>query len=700
MYLTKEARIARLRSGAVSPTICYDQFRLRFWETYLSRKELPLEERYTLAYAAAMAAEQPVIDEGELIVGKASTPFSPQEQQRWEALKPAISELCPHVGQDSHMSIDYEALLHRGISGVLEELDRKMQADLTPQQQAFYQSCVGALHAVLEFSDRYARLAENLAEETANPERKAELARIAQICRTVPRFPASNFYEAIQSAHFVTFCLSYDPMRWSSTQQFQLGRPDQYLYPYYQQDRANGTLDDEFAQTLLDCLGIQINCRVPNGLSCGYMLGGRNSAGEAVYNELTALCMEVIPEIRLVYPSVGLCVTPELPRHCLRRACEILSTGASHPAIFNDDVISAGLRLYGVPEAESHQYIHSTCVEITPIASSNVWVASPYHNLTGILLTVLEQSHTSMEDLVQAYFSELEMQIAARYEEQRHYRGIRQRCSRNPLLSCFVNDCLERGMDLEQGGARYSWIMPSFVGMANLIDSLTVIDRLIYREKKYTMAELRRMLHANYEGYEMQRLEFLNRVSKYGNDQEESDRWSLILTEQITKICNKLTAQFPECKLIPSVFCWVMHAELGAETGATPDGRKAGFPFGDGSGAAQGREAHGPTASLLSSTKWDHRPFIGGVAVNLKLSKKLFRPESVEKLLAMVQTYLERGGFELQINVVDRETLLKARENPQDYRDLIVRIGGYSDYYVKLSPRMQEEILLRTEHEI
>jgi len=173
-----------------------------------------------------------------------------------------------------------------------------------------------------------------------------------------------------------------------------------------------------------------------------------------------------------------------------------------------------------------------------------------------------------------------------------------------------------------------------------------------------------------------------------------------VLTGHIVEECKKYTPVFQNGRLIPSVFCWVMHSVLGAETKATPDGRLAGFPLGDGSGAAQGREKNGPTASVLSSTKWEHRDFIGGVAVNLKFAKKVFTQESCEKMMALIRTYMQFGGFELQINVVDQETLLDAREHPQQYRDLVVRIGGYSDYFVTLSEKMQEEVLMRTMHEL
>ena len=242
--------------------------------------------------------------------------------------------------------------------------------------------------------------------------------------------------------------------------------------------------------------------------------------------------------------------------------------------------------------------------------------------------------------------------------------------------------------------------MPSFVGMANLVDSVYAVNEMVFRQKKLTLPQLKQALDANFEGYEPLRLELLNALPKYGNDNDDIDQYFGLFTEHIIAECKKYTPVLPNAKLIPSVFCWIMHERLGTATGASADGRLAGFPLGDGSGPAQGREHHGPTASILSSTCWNHEKFIGGIAVNLKFSKKLFTGASLEKLLTLVKTYMRRGGFELQINVVDREKLLAAQKNPDAYRDLVVRIGGYSDYFTNLSPQMQAEVLLRTEHEL
>jgi formate C-acetyltransferase len=271
--------------------------------------------------------------------------------------------------------------------------------------------------------------------------------------------------------------------------------------------------------------------------------------------------MNVVEDNRLVYPAVGLCYVPDMPDHYLKRACEILAQGCSHPAIFNDDVIAKGLQLYGVPEQDSRRYIHSTCVEVTPEAASNVWVASPYINLVAPLLQTMEEDHETMASFLDAVFVRLDKAIKDGFEDQNESRKWRAERSINPLLSCVVNDCLERGVDIERGGARYNWIMPSFVGMANLADCLNTIDEMVFKQRKYTMTQLRQMTDANFEGYEAQRLELLNKVEKYGNDDDAADCWCNVITDHIVKECGRYTPVLPDARLVPSVFCWVMHEQ-------------------------------------------------------------------------------------------------------------------------------------------
>ncbi len=694
-------RIQKLRELAFAEGVFSDRFFYLFYKEYHRLRDLEETERYAQAFYYAFENMTPSISDEELIVGKRDVPFSEQEWIEWQEVYNPIAQerrIRAGQGQDSHMAVDYDLILSKGLNGIIRDIDKYLST-CEEEKKPFYRCCKICLQAVIKHSENYADFASKLSEKTDDPLRKAELIQIEKICRKVPAEPAETFYEAVQAVHFITYCLSLNPIRlWA--QQFQLGHPDRYLWPYYEKDIANQTITRGFAQLLLDCLGIQINLRVPRGLSSGYMVGGRDADRNIVSNELTDMCMQVIDDIRLVYPAVGLCVTDGMDEKHLKKACAILSNGRSHPAIFNDDVITKGLQHYGVPEKESHSYIHSTCVEITPEAASNVWVASPYTNVAQILLDVMDREYGSLEELIRAYHSRLDGIIEENFERLRDWRIHRAENSLNPLLSCFVKDCLKRGLDIEQGGAIYNWIMPSFVGMANLVDSVYAIKKLVFEEKRLTLQAFKSVLERDYEGNEPLRQYILNRIPKYGNDNDDVDRYFSLFADHIVSECKKYESVFTNGALIPSVFCFIRHETFGRETIATPDGRVAGFPLGDGSGPCQGREMNGPTASVLSSTKWDHSKFIGGVAVNMRFSKAALGPRSVDTMASVIKTYLQRGGFEMQINVVDNETLKNAQKDPEAYRDLVVRIGGYSDYFVNLTAEMQAEVIMRTIHNV
>ncbi|MBR6763773.1 MAG: pyruvate formate lyase family protein, partial [Clostridia bacterium] len=517
-------RIAYLREKTFTKNREKRPFYYHFYKHYLGEAD-GCVGHYGKAFYHAMSAMAPIIDKGELVVGQYAEAMTPSENAEWEARIHDIALEQARIaggGQDSHMAIDYEKLLSKGIRGILDEIAGYM-ATCPEEKLAFYEHVCLCLEGVLVHAGHYADLAEDMAAEESDPVRKAELIRIGATCRRVPEFPAESFYEAVQSVHFVTYCISLNPFR-PHIQQFQLGHPDRYLLPYYQADLAKGAIIREEAQLLLDLLSIQMNLRVPNGLSSGYMVGGRDRNGKVVANDLTGMLMQVIDDIRLVYPSVGLCVTGDTPRNYLDQAVEILSHGRSHPAIFNDDIITKGLVSYGIPEAEAHDYIHSTCVEITPCGASNVWVASPYTNMPGILLEEMSREYPTFDALVEAVLSNLDARIRRNFENENALRAVRAKNSMNPLLSAFVKDCLAKGLDIEAGGARYNWIMPSFVGMANLVDALYALRELVFETREFTMAQMKAVVEANFEGNELLRQRILHKIPKYGNDNDDIDR--------------------------------------------------------------------------------------------------------------------------------------------------------------------------------
>jgi pyruvate-formate lyase len=680
--------------------------------------------RHAQETAAILAGLKPAIDDDELIVGKYDlSPVTAQEEEELEFYKTKVQPARPVIlGMKSHMAIDFDKLLRLGVSGIKRQIERyRYKLDLAQPdalaKDAFYRACLITLDALLICARNYAEEAAKQAEAKVDPSRKSELLEIARILRRVPEYPTCSFYEAIQSVHFVTFCLGAG----TRTTLFQYGRPDRYLLPLYLKDLAEGKIKEDLAHELIDCLGIMLTEYTPPSLAVGWMVGGRDASGSDICNDLTKLFLESIGHIHLSYPSVGLCWTTDTPPAIMELAGKLLAQGLSHPALFNDDVISAGLAQVGLPPAEACLYQNSTCVEITPVASSNVYVASPYINLLQILHDILgipqwaapahgknptqfgaEESVKFPEDfeqLVTAYRRALESAVREAVIDQNTQQATRYYQGGQPLLSCFVNDCLVRGVDIDQGGARYNWIEPSFVGLANLVDSLETIKKVVFEEKILSLEDLVRVLVEDYEGNESLRLMLLNRVPKYGNDDDLTDSMAVQVTDWVQDEV-KHYKSFLGGEIISGFFTWIMHEQLGRVTAASADGRHAGFPLSAGAGAAQGCEKQGPTAAVLSATKWQHTSHLGGIAVNLKFNRPRNDDEFEQRLLDVVTTYLLRGGFEVQVNVVDRATLESAQESPEQYRDLVVRIGGYSDYFVRLSPEMQAEIIQRSEHSL
>lgn len=655
----------------------------------------------------------PIIDPGELIVGKYHprelTAEEKEELGNWN--KYAAGAVPYAGGQRSHMAIDYDKLLRLGIRGVREEIENyrsRLNLDNSEhlEKDAFYRSCLTALDGVISFSNRYADHAEAMSGEETDEARRMELQEIARICRKVPEKPADTFWEAVQSVHFMTFCLCAGQLM----SLFQLGRPDRYLWPLYKRDIADGRITRDKAQEMLDCLCILLNEYTPRALAVGFMIGGMDEYGNDMSNDLTRMFLDTVSHTRLSYPGIGLCWHQDMPYDLLDKSAELLAQGFTHPAIFNDEIITRGMMDAGLPPAEACLYIHSTCVELTPIASSNVKVASPYINLIQALHDVLHVGPVNAPGIDEppdiSSFDDLKKAIRARLAVMFQH-GIRAEnmnfISRRyhggyPLNSCFVNDCLRLGKDIDHGGARYNWVEPNFVGLANLADALAAIRRFVFQEKSITFSELVKAIRANYDGHESLRQMLLNRSPKYGNDEDEVDELAKEIVSWGVEECKKLRTYFDDMVHL-GAFSWVMHEQMGRGTCASPDGRLAGFPLSPAAGAAQGREKSGPTAVVKSTTKWNHTPMLGGLAVNLKFSRSRKSREFPQKLAQLIETFMLREGMEVQVNVVDKDTLLKAQKEPEKHQDLVVRIAGYSDYFVNLSHEMQEEVIMRTEHE-
>ena len=660
----------------------------------------PLQERRGLAVRDVLAAAVFEVDDLELLIGRLS-PLPPGVTDDERARAQATLASCPGTGgQSGHCALHLDDVLTRGIDALRDDIAERA-AGAEDEQATTYGSFLHALEGLSLLVEHAADAAATAARDS-RPGRAAELKMMEESCRRVAHAPPESFRDAVQLLWLILLGVQHG----DSVGLVVPGRMDRSLARFYDHDIAHGRLARGEALLLVECLYILINAFTPDGLAVSVMVGGRDAEGADVTNDLSHLCLEALRRTRLVYPTVGVCWHAGTPPSLVELAIDLISEGSANPAFFGDETIQRGLCALGTPAGDACNYINSTCVEITPVGGSNVWVASPYYNTCGLLLEEIAGQAASatpvasFDALLDAYRDRLAAAVEFGVQAQNALREERRVRGGKPLQSVFTRDCIARGRDIDAGGALYNWVECSFVGLANLADSLLVLCEEVFGQGRMTLAEMEAVLECDFEGHEDIRQRFLHHYPKYGQDVPRVDAFVREMAVFAHEQCARHRMAPDGSAYVPGAFVWIMHEQLGRETGATPDGRKAGTPLADGAGPAQGREVRGPTAAVLSTTRWDHSPMIGGVAFNMKFNRSLLSGrESRRHLRELVLTYMERGGFETQINVVDAETLRRARERPEEYRDLVVRIGGYTDYFARLSPAMQDEVIRRTEYQ-
>jgi len=640
--------------------------------------------------------------DGELMAGTPDLRAPTEaENAATEKAHKGLEDCPPWPGGDGgHFHPDYEKILRQGVGGILDEIDRYRAADgLTDEQKTFYDACriamEGFRHYVTRVADACCRRAEEPDADVAHWQ------RLAGTCEHVAHEPPETFEQACQLMYLVMVVSWYCEGHVMTC----YGRMDRTLQPLYEADKAAGRLSPQEAMEQIACLYILQNLVCPPGLANGVIVGGRDGEGRPVVNDLTYLCLAARQATALVYPTLGIAWHEDLPNELMAFALEMIATGIGCPAMFNDGVIAGGLQDHGVSPADSHNWMNSTCVEIKTVGNSNIWVATRYFNCAGAMRQVMEQEAggelppaVSFDEFQQRVRDVLAAEVRGTAEYLDDVWRQRAVTGGMPWASCLISDCLARGVDHDRGGTRYGWAENSFVGLANLTDGMIAVKRLVYEDGEMTLAELLGILAQDFNGHEALRRRILNTLPTYGNDDTEADAiaaaWAGFLMDT-TESCMVGAHRY-----VPGFFCHVNHQRLGAESGATPDGRPAGRPFADGAGAAQGRERRGPTASVLSTTCWPHRRALGGLVHNVKFSRRVFDSDAGRRAVRhLIETYLQRGGFEIQVNVVSADWLRQAQARPQDYADLLVRVAGYSDYFTHLNRAMQDEVIERTEFE-
>ncbi len=581
-----------------------------------------------------------------------------------------------------------------------------------------------AANAIILFAERHADELEKLARNEKDLKRKGELEEMARICRRVPANAPSNFHEALQHYWFIHLGVISELNPWDS---FNPGRLDQHLMPFFETESKTGKLDREKARELLQCFWIKFNnhpappkmgvtAQESNTYTDFALIntGGVREDGSDAVNDMTYLILEVIKEMRLLQPSSMVQVSKKNPDRFIHKTLDIVRTGFGQPSVFNTDAIIQELLRQGKSIEDARNGGASGCVEAGAFGTES-YILTGYFNLTKILEICLNngfdkrtgqqvglptgeaESFSSFEELMDAFGKQINYFANVKMEGNKKIEHLYATQLPAPFLSLLIDDCIANAKDYNAGGARYNTSYIQGVGLGSVTDSLTSLRYHVFDKKSISMKGMLEALSRDFSGYEEFREELVYQTPKYGNDDDYADKQAVdtfnMFFSSIDGIPNYRGGTF-RINMLPTT----CHIYFGSVTGATPDGRKAGKPLSEGISPVQGADSNSPTAVLKSAAKIDHIK-TGGTLLNQKFTPSFFDDEeSYAKLTSLIRSYFRMDGHHIQFNVVSADTLRDAQKHPEKYRDLIVRVAGYSDYFNDLSEDLQNEIILRTEH--
>ena len=673
-----------------------------------------------------------------------------------------------------HVTVKYEEVLAIGYKGIIDkaraELEKCQVGDGNYAKKShFLNAVIVSCQAVIEYAERYAELASQMAAECTDPVRKQELLQISENCSRVPANGATSFYEACQSFWFVQQLLQVE----SSGHSISPGRFDQDMYPYYKADIDKGVITREAAQELLDCIWVKLNDlnKVRDAASAegfaGYSLfqnlivGGQDKYGNDVTNDLSVMCILASMHVHLPMPSLSIRVWNGSPHELLIKAAELTRTGIGLPAYYNDEVIIPALQNRGLTLEDAREYNIIGCVEPQKAGKTDGWHDAAFFNMCRPLELVFSNGMdkgelvgiqtgdvtkmTTFEEFFDAYKKQMEYCISLMVNADNAIDVAHAERVPLPYESCMVDDCLSRGLSVQEGGAVYNFTGPQGFGIANMADSLYAIRKLVYEDKKVSMEEYKQALAWNYDkGLDQQSVSdmsemilkgmqdagmavntdtakavlqtvmrlkptedqlrrfteihhMIDEVPKFGNAIDDVDYFArdvaYTYSRPLQKYMNPRGGHY-QAGLYPVS----ANVPLGGQTGATPDGRYAHTPVADGVSPSAGKDVKGPTAAATSVSRLDHFIVSNGTLFNQKFHPSaLAGREGLEKFVALIRTFFDQKGMHMQFNVVDRETLLDAQKHPENYAHLVVRVAGYSALFTTLSRSLQDDIIRRTE---
>ena len=630
-----------------------------------------------------------------------------------------------------HAILD-DKIYHKGMIDFKSQItNNRKKLDYLRDPRAYekdqqYQAMEICSDAIITFATRYAEKATELSQKETDPKRRSELEKIADICNHVPANAPRDFYEALQAYWFVHLAVITELNTWDS---FNPGRLDQHLLPFYQKGLDDGTLTPENAKELLQSFWIKFNnqpappkvgvTEEQSGTYTDFALinvGGitPNEGSDAV-NDLSYMILDVVEEMRLTQPSSCIQISKKNPDRFLRRACEVIRTGIGQPSVFNTDVIIKEMLHDGKTMQDARTGGPSGCVTISSFGKESCTLTGyinwpkifelacndgidPNTGLQTGPQTGNPKTFTSYQDLFNAYIKQLGYFIDLKIKGNNIIERLFANYMPAPFMSLVMNDCIERGLDYHNGGARYNTTYIQGVGIGTLTDSLAAVKYHVFDNNNLTMEELLAALQADFKGYEQLQNKLIRHTPKYGNDEDYADT----IAEEIFNVYYDLLNDRPNTKggkyrvnLLPTT----VHIYFGSVVGALPNGRNASYPVSEGISPSQGHDTNGPTAIVKSAARIDHAR-TGGTLLNIKFNPQVFAgDESIEKLAHLIRGYFKMDGHHIQFNVITADTLRKAQEKPEQNTELIVRVAGYSDYFIDIGRELQDEIISRTEHQ-
>ncbi|HCV22030.1 MAG TPA: hypothetical protein DGN59_01115 [Candidatus Latescibacteria bacterium] len=587
---------------------------------------------------------------------------------------------------DGHYTPGNANLIRMGYIGIRNRAKEKLIGESDPSKRDFLEATVISYDAACAFAEKHARHAEALADETTDPQRRVELMQMAEVCYQIASGPPDSFHAGLQMMWF-TFMYGA---------RGSIGRFDQWMYPLYKRDVESGKLTHDQAQELLENYFVKLNYYAGNNDSLrNIALAGQTPEGEDACNDVTYMCLEAGGKLMLPEPKLNVRFFDDSPPELLRASCRLTCKGLSNPAYFNDDVAIPGLLELGIPIEDARDYCNDGCSELIIGGKSTIRFRN-FDSLPSLCETVQRGEEESFGS-----FPEVMSDFQARLEDHIPNEHGQKRAVTFPYFAASLDDCLE---EASVTGVRYSiWgSIPSQIG--NVADGLAAIQRFIFDEESLTWEELNQALRDDFEGHEPLRQRILNRAPKYGNDDDEVDR---ILKQVSEKFCDAVHDRAqnpvgPGGKTAPGFMTFGIHRRRLLP--ASPDGRKYEDNVASSFSPALGRDRNSPTAVLKSVSKVDLRKAGHGSVLDMAFHPSALKgEEGLEKFMSFVDTFLKLPcTTTLQANVIDRETLLAARENPTDpqYRTLLVRVWGFSTVFVSLDPDLQQHVIERTEHEL